>query len=120
LLRSRSLPCNCGWKRPLDLGPTTEAEPDLALVVRREDDCWRAHPTAAAVVLVIEVADASLTDDLEAKARLDAAAGIPHYWVVDVQQLCLHVLQGKTPAAEPWLADLRQAVEPLLSGLPQP
>ena len=29
---------------PLDLGPANEPEPDLALVARRDDDYWTAHP----------------------------------------------------------------------------
>lgn len=127
---------------PLDLGPANEPEPDLALVARRDDDYWHAHPTAADTVLVIEVSDSSLAFDLDAKARLYAAAGIPHYWVVDVQEPRLHVLrqQTATPApasatpsvpasasgaapaavAMPRLPDLKLAVERLLQGLPQP
>jgi hypothetical protein len=35
----------------LDLGPANEPEPDLALVARREDNDWEAHPTAADTAL---------------------------------------------------------------------
>jgi Uma2 family endonuclease len=62
---------------PLDLGPANEPEPDLALVARRENNDGEAHPSAADTALVIEVADTSLPFDLEANARLYAAAGIP-------------------------------------------
>jgi hypothetical protein len=58
LVEKPQAPLQLRVEAPLDLGPTTEAEPDLALVARREVDCWTAHPTAAA--LVIEAADASL------------------------------------------------------------
>lgn len=104
---------------PLDLGPANEPEPDLALVSRREDDYWQAHPTAADTALLIEVADSSLAFDLEAKARLYLSAGIPHYWVVDVQQLRLHVVQATPGEISPWLSGLRTALEQVLGTLPQ-
>lgn len=104
---------------PLDLGPANEPEPDLALVMRREDDYWFAHPTAAQAVLVIEVADSSLAFDCEIKQRLYAAAGIPHYWVIDVQQPRLLVLlEPALVEPEPVLQKLRPAVELLLRQLP--
>lgn len=113
------VPLQLRVEAPLDLGSANEPAPDLALVARRDDDYWHAHPTAAETALVIEVADSSLAFDLEAKARLYAAAGIPHYWVVDVQQLRLHIVHeapGRLPA---WLAGLRESVEQLLGSLPQ-
>jgi Uma2 family endonuclease len=98
---------------PLDLGPAHEPEPDLALVARRDDDYWHAHPTAAETTLVIEVADSSLVFDLEAKARLYGAAGIPHYWVVDVREpMAFFLLQGKTE--QPLLTAMREQVEVLV------
>jgi Uma2 family endonuclease len=104
---------------PLDLGPAHEPEPDLALVARRDDDYWHAHPTAAETTLVIEVADSSLVFDLEAKARLYGAAGIPHYWVVDVQAPRLHVVHTAPGSVPGWLGRLRQSVEQILAALPQ-
>jgi Uma2 family endonuclease len=104
---------------PLDLGPANEPEPDLALVARRDDNYWTAHPTAADTALVIEVADTSLTFDLEAKALLYAAAGIPAYWVIDVQTPCLHVVHGGVEPAHPGLSPLLRSVEQLLRDLPR-
>lgn len=104
---------------PLDLGPGNEPEPDLALVARRPDDYWTAHPSAADTVLVIEVADSSLAFDLETKASLYADAGIPHYWVIEVQQPCLHVVQAAPEADDAWVAQLRALVETLLRALPR-
>lgn len=112
------LPLQLRVESPLDLGPTTEPEPDLALVARRDDDYWMAHPSAADTALVIEVSDTSLAFDLDTKARLYAGAGIPHYWVIDVQHPCLHVVHGAPGAVDPWLAQLRIAVEQLLGNLP--
>jgi Uma2 family endonuclease len=48
--------------------------------------------TVDRLVLVVEVADTSLTLDLETKARIYAAAGIPEYWVADVEGKVIHQL----------------------------
>ena len=52
-------------------------EPDIAWVVER--DYSRGRPTAADVLLVIEVAESSLKNDIGEKADLYAAAGIADY-----------------------------------------
>ena len=115
------VPLQLRVEAPLDLGPADEPEPDLALVARRDDDYWDAHPTAADTALVIEVADSSLAFDLEAKARLYGAAGIPHYWVIDVQTPRLHVVREQSTGLDPAvLAVLRRAVETVLRQLPRP
>lgn len=55
-------------------------EPDI-VVTRFHGD--REVP-ADTVVLLVEVADTTLDRDLGRKAELYAAAGVPEYWVVDV------------------------------------
>jgi len=102
---------------PLDLGGSSEPEPDLALVRRRSDAYLQAHPSAADTVLVIEVADTSLRFDLEAKSRLYAAAGISHVWVIDVQQPRLFAVHRQT-APDPLIEALQTDVETLLAGIP--
>jgi Uma2 family endonuclease len=42
------------------------------------------YPTAADVLLLIEVADTSLEYDLNTKAPLYARAGIAEYWIVNL------------------------------------
>lgn len=64
---------------PLDLGENQEPEPDLAVVTARADAWREAHPSAADTLLVIEVADASLTYDLDSKLRIYQQAGIANY-----------------------------------------
>ncbi|QMW22230.1 Uma2 family endonuclease [Sandaracinobacteroides saxicola] len=44
------------------------------------------------LVLAVEIADSSLSDDLGSKAMSYAKAGIPTYWVVDVSARVTHVL----------------------------
>lgn len=43
------------------------------------------------MLLVIEIADSTLTHDLGYKADLYRRAKIPEYWVVDVPHRCLRV-----------------------------
>jgi Uma2 family endonuclease len=64
---------------PLSLG-ASEPEPDLIVVDPASDRPY--HPATAA--LVVEVAVSSQRRDLRVKPRLYAAAGVPVYWVIDV------------------------------------
>jgi Uma2 family endonuclease len=81
---------------PLNLGQTTDPEPDLAVV----SGPVRSHAeTPTTAVLIIEVADSSLAYDLGDKASLYAAADIRDYWVVDVVHKRLHVF--REPRADP-------------------
>ncbi len=84
---------------PLDLSADTMPEPDAAVVPFREDDYASAHPTATEAALVVEVADSSLQTDLTDKAELYAVAGIPEYWVLDLNARVLHVLRDPGPLA---------------------
>jgi Uma2 family endonuclease len=71
-------------QNPIQLGDFSEPEPDLAVLRPREDDYADSHPTAADVLLVIEVSDETLDYDREEKIPRYAAAGIPEVWLVDV------------------------------------
>ena len=65
------------------------------MIVRERADGYRkAHPGPQDVLLIIEVADTSVEFDMKIKARLYAKAGIPEYWVIDVQERSLHVHTG--------------------------
>lgn len=66
------------------LGRFNEPEPDVALLRPRDDFYASGLPGPADVLLVIEMADASLAYDREVKSRLYAAAGIPEYWLVNL------------------------------------
>ncbi len=57
-------------------------EPDVVWVQRKK---YTGHPTAPDALLVIEVADSSLSTDCGEKAALYAESGICEYWVVDIQ-----------------------------------
>ena len=79
------------WVRmqlPLALGQNSDPEPDISVVPGRRED-YTDHPTAA--VLVVEVADSSLSEDRNRKASAYAAAGIPEYWIVNLIDRTLEV-----------------------------
>ena len=67
---------------PIRLPDNSEPEPDLALV--RFARYTKALPTAADVLVVIEVADSSRDYDRAVKLPLYAAAGIPEAWFADL------------------------------------
>lgn len=58
-------------------------EPDIVITDQPEGD---GILPLAAVRLIIEVSDSTLDFDLGAKADLYANAGVPEYWVVDVNE----------------------------------
>lgn len=69
---------------PLHLGDFSEPEPDLMLLAARADFYASAHPTAADVWLLIEVADSSARYDREIKLPLYARHGVREVWIVDL------------------------------------
>src|ERR1041385_6273192 len=71
-------------QNPVRLGGHSEPQPDVALLALRADAYRRAHAQPEDVLLVIEVADASLEHDREIKVPLYAAAGVPEVWLVNL------------------------------------
>jgi Uma2 family endonuclease len=84
-------------QNPVRLSNITEPQPDLALLRWREDFYRRGHPQADDVIVVIEVADSSLAYDRDVKAALYARAGIPEFWLVDVNQRRVTIFRGPAP-----------------------
>ena len=77
-------------------GNTMEPEPDLA-VIREQNTAYNIdHPHAEDLLLVVEVSDTTLDYDLDVKAVIYAAAGIPDYWVLDLNARRLHVQRRPT------------------------
>jgi Uma2 family endonuclease len=82
---------------PLDLGQTTEPEPDTAVVAGTIEQYAHAHPTSAA--LVVEVSDATVSYDRRRKGSLYARAGIADYWLVNLVRRRLEVYRDPVPDA---------------------
>jgi Uma2 family endonuclease len=70
---------------PVRLDRYNEPQPDFALLRRRADSYRSSHPTAADVLLLIEVADSSLRYDRKVKLPLYARHGVPELWIVDLE-----------------------------------
>ena len=70
-------------QNPVRLDDTSEPEADIAILRPRADFYMTAHPGPTDVLLVIEVADASLAYDIGTKMPLYARHGIPEAWVID-------------------------------------
>lgn len=77
---------------PLALGEDSAPEPDLAVVPGAIEDYDHSHPTTA--VLVVEVADESLSHDRKRKAPLYARHGIPEFWLVNLKTSSLEVFRA--------------------------
>jgi len=77
-------------QNPIRLNDETEPQPDFALIRRGESRSGEI-PAADVVALVIEVADFSLAYDRDVKGPLYAVAGIPEYWLVDLQARALWI-----------------------------
>ena len=71
-------------QNPVELSNRSEPEPDLTLLRPRADFYKRRQPTAADVLLAIEVSDSTLARDRNVKRPLYARHGVPEYWIVDV------------------------------------
>ena len=69
---------------PITLPNNSEPEPDVVIARLRQDNYLDSHPAPADIILVIEVADSTLSFDRNIKAPLYAAAGIPEYWIVNL------------------------------------
>lgn len=80
---------------PIDLGPHTEPEPDVAVVTARPDHYATAHPQTA--LLVVEVSDTTLASDRARKGSLYARAGIADYWIVNLVDGQLEVHRNPRP-----------------------
>lgn len=76
---------------PLSLSPFDMPEPDVALLRPSDHGYKKAHPVAADVFLLIEVADSSLSYDQSVKLPLYANHGIPEVWILNVPQRQLEV-----------------------------
>ena len=82
---------------PLRFDPYNEPQPDLMLLRPRADFYESGHPTAADVLLLIEVADSSLAYDRGPKPALYARHGVAEVWIVDLPGHALEVCREPGP-----------------------
>lgn len=84
---------------PLDVGRSSDPEPDVTVVTGSITDYARREPTAADARLVIEVSDTTVRYDGTKKAALYAEAGIVEYWqvVLKTRELVVYRDPGRIP-----------------------
>ena len=97
-----------------DDNPRNEPEPDI-IVLRQPVPSLTGSPFPQDIDLVVEVAASSLAQDLSTKAKLYARAGIPEYWVLDVDNRRLYLHRDPAAGLYQTLTEIDEtgAVEPL-------
>ena len=94
-----------GWHLREQSALTTsdsEPEPDLAVVRGEARDYLKRHPGPADIALVIEVSEATVARDRQMKGRIYARAGIPCYWIVNLEEGWLEAYSEPSgPSHEP-------------------
>jgi len=70
---------------PFGIDTYDELEPDIALFKVVANSYSSKHPGPADVILVLEIADSSLTYDRDIKLKVYAAANIPEVWIADLR-----------------------------------
>lgn len=105
---------------PLTLDGDSEPAPDLALVDPAEAARTDSHPRSA--LLVVEVAGDSLRQDPTVKCEIYARAGVPEYWIVDLEGRCVEVHRDPRPGAGTYASVTRcTETETLVAGaFPEP
>ena len=88
LVRGRAI---VSTQNPIWLGPHSEPQPDFTLLRPRPDRYRTGLPRAEDVLLVIEIADASLRYDRDIKGSLYALAGLPEYWIVNLPDRTIEI-----------------------------
>lgn len=91
-----------GWHirsaQPVRLpGQASEPEPDHCIARGTIVDHAERHPGPGDIALVVEVSDASLADDRKLAAEVYGPAGIPVYWIIDVNGRRVEVYTGPGP-----------------------
>jgi Uma2 family endonuclease len=76
---------------PLRLDTYNEPEPDLMLLRPRADFYRANHPSAADVLLVVEISESSLAYDRGTKLALYARFLVPEVWIVDLLGAAIEV-----------------------------
>lgn len=76
---------------PVMLDDHSEPEPDVALLHLKANAYADAHPGPDDILLVVEVADATLDFDRTVKMPRFAAAGIQEAWIVNLLEGCIEV-----------------------------
>lgn len=84
-------------QNPVTLPPRSEPQPDVTILKPSMDSAASVVPGPDDVLLLIEVADSTLSYDRNTKLKLYARAGIVESWIVNVPSRCVEVYREPTP-----------------------
>jgi len=103
-------------QNPVSLPPDNELQPDIALLRPRSDRYRGALPTAADVMLLIEVADTTLKFEREIKLPTYARHGIVELWLIDLPGGILEIYRepGSKGYRKLLRPDRREIIAPVL------
>jgi len=71
-------------QEPVILPADSEPQPDVAIVRNSPDDYLASHPYPADILMVMEIADATVKFDQTTKLSLYSEDGIAHYWIFNL------------------------------------
>ena len=83
-------------QNPIVTDRTSEPQPDIVLLRQRKDRYSESLPTAADVLLIVEVSDTTLHRDRSKKLAIYGRAGVPEYWIVNLLDDTLEVYRVPT------------------------
>lgn len=93
---SRLRPGAVVWAQlPVVLSERSKPLPDVAIVEPRAHRYRTELPRAGDVLAIVEISDTRLAFDRGEKLRIYAKAGIPEYWIVDVDAETIEVCRDR-------------------------
>ncbi|MGK7394298.1 MAG: Uma2 family endonuclease [Candidatus Cyclobacteriaceae bacterium M3_2C_046] len=78
-------------QNPVRINDLNVPEPDISVLKYREDFYAQQHPGGQDVLLVIEVSETTFAYDKEIKLPIYASAGIPEYWIINLEKTEIEV-----------------------------
>jgi Uma2 family endonuclease len=105
-------------QNPVELGPRSEPEPDVALLRWRKDCYETEHPQASDIYLVIEVADSTAEFDRKVKAPLYARSKVIEYWLIDLNAEAIAVYREPAPEGYRQVETMQRGQFICVMGLP--
>ncbi|MBI3976738.1 MAG: Uma2 family endonuclease [Chloroflexi bacterium] len=82
---------------PVRLSEESEVQPDVVLLRPHADFYAADHPTAADVLLVVEVGETSAAFDRRVKLPLYARSGVPEVWLVEPTRRLITAYRDPSP-----------------------
>lgn len=80
-------------QNPIRLNEYSEPQPDVTLLKLRPDFYAQKHPEPSDIILVVEVADSSISYDRDVKGHLYSQAGIDEYWLINLEENWLEIFR---------------------------